>query len=188
MANCTCWDNNCTAACNYGSCAYHDCQNSCNGGCGGGCKGCGSGCAGGCTGCGSGCASGCSSTCKGGCNTTCTNTCKTLCNSSCSNSVATSLANLTLATLIEDTDMTNIQTLLQQEKARRPSAGTVTNVTFTVGNSATASSMTTLLANLKAIGKTSSYVATAGEIITRALGEDIITKALAASKETVKIS
>ena len=48
--------------------------------------------------------------------------------------------------------------------------------------------MTTLLANLKAIGKTSSYVAAAGEIISRALGEDIITKALAAAKENVKIS
>lgn len=83
--------------------------------------------------------------------------------------------------------MNDVQTLLKQEKARRPSAGTVNNITFTEGNEATASSMTTLLANLKAIGKTSSYVAAAGEIISRALGEDIIKKALAASKENVKI-
>ncbi len=174
-----CWTSGCTGACATKACAFHACQSSCTGGCGGGCKGCGSGCASGCTGCGSGCAS--------GCNTTCKATCDTLCNSSCSNSTATSLASLTLAEFIENTNMQNIQTLLAQEAARRPDKS-ITSLTFTEGNSATAASMTTLLANLKAIGKTSSYVATAGETIAKALGQDIITKALAASKETVNLS
>ena len=83
--------------------------------------------------------------------------------------------------------MTDIQSLLLQEAARRPNVS-ITPLTFTAGNTATQSTMSTLLNNLKALGQTSNYVATAGAIISRALGEDIISKALAAYNTKVGIS
>ena len=83
--------------------------------------------------------------------------------------------------------MTDIQSLLLQEAARRPNVS-LTSLTFTAGNKATAATMTTLLNNLKAVGQTSNYVATAGAVISKALGQDIISKALAAYNTEVKIS
>lgn len=198
--NCTgiCWTRGCTGSCTPTGCAPHACQKSCMGTCNAACRNdCSSACNGNCTAkCNGSCTGDCTNTCTGSCTNTCTesctgtctNTCTTLCNTGCTNSTATSLvAKLSLTEFIEAANMTDIQSLLLQEAARRPNVS-LTSLTFTAGNKATAATMTTLLNNLKAVGQTSNYVATAGAVISKALGQDVISKALAAYNTEVKIS
>ena len=201
----SCWTRGCTGGCTPTGCAPHACQRSCMGTCNAACRNdcsscegtcqgtctntCQGTCANTCTGnCTNTCTGDCTNTCTGSCTGTCTNTCTTLCNTGCTNSTATSLvAKLSLTEFIEAANMTDVQSLLLQEAARRPNVS-LTSLTFTAGNKATAATMTTLLNNLKAVGQTSNYVATAGSVISKALGQDVISKALAAYNTEVKIS
>ena len=193
----SCWTRGCTGSCTPSGCSPHACQRSCQGGCNAVCKNDCTGCSGSCTAecngnctgnCTNTCTGDCTNTCTGSCTGTCTNTCTTLCNTGCTNSTATSLvAKLSLTEFIEAANMTDVQSLLLQEAARRPNVS-LTSLTFTSGNKATAATMTTLLNNLKAVGQTSNYVATAGAVISKALGQDVISKALAAYNTEVKIS
>lgn len=185
MATCDCWTAGCTGACTPTGCAPHQCQNSCQG-CGG-CTGC-SGCSNQCSGCGSGCASSCTGTCKttctgtciSGCANACSGNCTVLCNVTCSTSVATEAATrLKLTTLIEAMNIQDVQDILEQEAARRPDLITnLSNLDIDIGIKAKNDDINIVLNNLREIGQTTNSVTTIGNIISRALGREIIDKTL----------
>ena len=83
------------------------------------------------------------------------------------------------------TNITDISNFIINEAKRKSEAPTT--ISFAVGEKLDDSKITTIINNLKLAGKTSSYSATEGAIALKALGNDLIAKALDAWDDPIAL-
>jgi uncharacterized protein YidB (DUF937 family) len=92
---------------------------------------------------------------------------------------------LSLTDKFEKTNIQNISDFIVTEAKRKSQSPT--SLSFSVGEAISKSKIDTIIANLKKAGKTAAYSATVGNTALKALGQDLVTKALDAWDDAIAL-
>lgn len=168
------------------------CSSSCSGSAGAGCSGCGGTCSGGCSGC-SGCSGSCSGSCRSGCTGSCTATCAAncsgKCNTQCTGGASAQIASFVLQEKYQQSDIQAISDAIYYEAGPNRRNKSPTSLTFSVGDTLSASKMLTIINNLSKAGQTvdsSTYSVAQGQSAKKSFAEALISKIKTAYAETIK--
>lgn len=167
------------------ACTYSDCISSCVNGCR---YYCGDACTGGCSSCSGSCQGTCTATCADNCSGGCKGSCSTACNTTCSGQTQTTNINkLNLNEQFKASDIQNIITAANFEVSDRRGTSLAHNVSISAGEALDDTKINQIIDVIKQTGFTPSETATAGSLVLKTLGQNLIDKIKEANNQEIKL-